>query len=74
MKAIIYTTKTCAYCGGVKKWLDSKGVEYTEKNAEDMDVLREVLKLSGVATVPQTVINGKVIVGPNYGALAEAIA
>lgn len=73
MTAIVYTTTTCAFCPGVKKYLKSKGIAFTEKNAEEPEVLKEIMKLSGVATVPQTLINNQVIVGPNYGKIAEAL-
>lgn len=73
MKAIVYTTTSCAFCPGVKKYLKSKGVDYIEKNAEEPEILKEAMAISGVARVPITFLNGKVVVGPNFGQLAEAI-
>lgn len=73
MKAIIYTTKTCAYCPMVKKYLTSKGVEFEERNAEDPEVGEEALRISGAMTVPITVIGSSVIVGWNVSQLAEAV-
>ena len=41
----IYTTPTCGYCHALMDWLESKGIEYTEKDAtkeEDIDNQLEV--------------------------------
>lgn len=73
MKAIIYTTPTCAYCPMVKKYLTAKGVEYEEIDASDIEVAKEAQRISGATTVPITVINDKVIVGWRPAKLAEAI-
>lgn len=73
MTAILYTSTTCAYCPGVKKYLKSKGVDYIEKDVEDPKILKEVIGISGLAKVPTTFLNGRVIVGPQFGQLAEAI-
>lgn len=71
----IYTTNTCAYCGMVKKYLDSKGKEYEVINLDDNPELQDkVYKLSGALTVPVTVIDNNVVVGYNLQKLAPLIA
>ncbi len=76
----IFTTDTCAYCGMVKKWLDSKGHSYEivnlDKNPERQ---AEALALSGALTVPVTVVTKhddtrQVVVGFNLAKLAPALA
>lgn len=74
MIATIYTTTTCAYCTMVKKYLTSKGIEYVEKDASTPELRDEAYKLSGVLSVPITVINDVVIRGWNVGELNRAIA
>jgi glutaredoxin len=63
MKAIVYTTSTCAFCGAVKKYLKSKGIDYIEKNAELPEIREEAFKISNATTVPITVLNGGVVIG-----------
>lgn len=75
----IYTTKTCASCLMVKRWLQTKGANYQEVNLdENPDRQREALELSGVMTVPVTVVtktddSKKVVVGYNLSQLAPAL-
>jgi glutaredoxin 3 len=76
----IFTTNTCGYCQMVKKYLGAKGVGYNEVNLDKEPGRQdEALKLSGVLTVPVTVVtksddSQEVIVGYNLARLAPAIA
>jgi len=76
----IYTTNTCAYCHMVKKWLDSKGVGYSEVNIDEKpERAQEAVAASGQMAVPVTVITQQdgeqqVVVGYNLAKLAPAIA
>lgn len=76
----IFTTNTCAYCGMVKKWLDSKGQTYEVVNLDqNPERQAEALALSGALTVPVTVVtkeddSKQVVVGFNLAKLAPAIA
>lgn len=76
----IFTTNTCAYCGMVKQWLSSKGVNYEEVNLDqNPDRQKEAFELSGALTVPVTVVTKQddtreVVVGFNLSKLAPAIA
>lgn len=75
MTATIYTTRTCAYCPIVKKWLQSKGIAFNTVELDDNPKLRqELLEKTGAMTVPITEIKGKYIIGWNPVKLAEAIA
>lgn len=75
----IYTTNTCAYCVMVKRWLQSKGMQYNEVNLdENPDRQQEALELSGALTVPVTVVtkqddSKQVVIGYNLQQLAPAI-
>lgn len=75
----IFTTNTCAYCGMVKKWLDSKGHTYDVVNLDqNPERQAEALALSGALTVPVTVVTKQddtkqVVVGFNLAKLAPAL-
>lgn len=78
----VYTTNTCAYCVMVKKYLDSKGQVYKEINVDEQpDERAKVVAISGVMTVPVTVItnasddqNPSVTIGWNPSKLAQALS
>lgn len=79
-KVTIFTTNTCGYCGMVKKYLGAKGVSYEEVNLDtNPERQAEVMALSGVTTVPVTIVtkqddSREVVVGFNLAKLAPAIA
>jgi len=61
---VVYTTPTCSWCTTVKRHLEENGVHYREINvAADMKAAEEMVKKSGQQGVPQTEINGQIIVG-----------
>lgn len=67
----LFTTKTCAYCPMVKKYLDMKGIKYeVVDTTDDPQLLREASDISGQVTVPQLLHEGEVIVGYNLPRLA----
>ena len=76
----IYTTNTCAYCVMVKRWLQSKGMNYNEINLDEQpDRQQEALAMSGSLTVPVTVVtkdddSKEVVVGYNLAQLAPVLA
>ena len=70
----IYTTSTCVYCRGAKEYFKEKGIEYEEVNlSEKPDKIQEMVEISGQMGVPVILIDGKVIVGFNRGAIDEAL-
>lgn len=53
----IYTTATCGFCRMQKSYLQSKGIEYKEKKAdEDPSLAQELYQQSGQLGVPFTII------------------
>lgn len=76
----IFTTDTCAYCGMVKKWLQTKDLTYEEVNLDQSPERQaEAQELSGALTVPVTVITKEddtkeVVVGYNLSRLAPIVA
>jgi glutaredoxin 3 len=67
----IYTTEPCGYCRTAKALLDKRGIPYEEINlAKDPSGRAELVKLTGMMTFPQVVIDGEPIGG--YQELARA--
>ncbi len=60
----VYSTPTCPYCTMLKKYLDQKGVKYQNIDvSKDHEAAKQMIAKSGQMGVPQTEINGKIIVG-----------
>lgn len=60
----VYTTPTCTWCRTLKTYLDSQKVPYREINvASDNTAAEAMVRKSGQQGVPQTDINGQMIVG-----------
>jgi glutaredoxin 3 len=71
IRLTIYTTEPCGYCRTAKALLDKRSVPYEEINlAKDPTGRAELVKLTGMMTVPQVVIDGEPIGG--YQELAQA--
>ncbi len=76
----IFTTSTCSYCSMVKRYLDSKKLQYEVINLEEKPEMQATaLELSGALTVPITVVTHQddrrdVVVGYNLARLAPAVA
>lgn len=61
---VVYTTPTCSWCTTVKRHLQENGIQYREVNvAADQKAAEEMVRKSGQQGVPQTEINGQIIVG-----------
>lgn len=60
----VYTTPTCSWCTVVKRHLQENGVQYREVNvAADQKAAEAMVKRSGQQGVPQTEINGQMVIG-----------
>lgn len=56
-KITIYSTAICAYCMMLKSYLQSKGIKYEEKHADqDVSIAQELYEKSGQLGVPFTII------------------
>lgn len=56
-KITIYSTATCGFCVMLKSYLNSKGIKYDVKMAdEDHELARELYQKSGQLGVPFTII------------------
>ncbi|WP_206611039.1 glutaredoxin domain-containing protein [Mariniphaga sediminis] len=60
----VYTTPTCTWCNVVKRHFQEHGVRYREVDvSRDQKAAEEMVRRSGQQGVPQTDINGEIIVG-----------
>jgi len=60
----VYTTPTCSWCNTLKTYLKTRGVSFREVNvAADPNAADAMVKKSGQQGVPQTEIDGQIIVG-----------
>lgn len=75
----IYSTKTCAFCSMVKRFLSHKNIPFSEINLDDHPEKREeAYRLSGARSVPMTYIkNGEkesVVLGYAPAKIMQALA
>lgn len=60
----VYTTPTCTWCTTVKRHLQENGIRFREIDVSaDQNAAAEMVKKSGQQGVPQTDINGQIVVG-----------
>ncbi|PLW99548.1 MAG: NrdH-redoxin [Marinilabiliales bacterium] len=65
-RVTVYTTPTCSWCTTLKNYLNSHNIKYREVNvATNQLMAEEMVRKSGQQGVPQTEINGQMIIGFN---------
>ena len=63
-RVTIYTTEPCGFCRVAKSLLTKRGVPFAEVNlAKDPSGRAELVRLTGMMTFPQVVIDGEPIGG-----------
>nr|MDO8080248.1 glutaredoxin domain-containing protein [Candidatus Freyarchaeota archaeon] len=73
-KVKVYSTPTCPYCKMVKEFLRKKSVEFEDIDIScDEEAVKELFQKSGRFDVPQTEINGKIILGFDKKALEKEL-
>lgn len=73
-KIIIYTVAGCPFCARAKQLFESLDVPYVEHEiSQDETKAEELIKLTGRALVPVTLIAGRTIIGFDKEQLEEAI-
>ncbi|CAB4183374.1 GrxC Glutaredoxin and related proteins [uncultured Caudovirales phage] len=73
MTVTVYTRTTCGPCKTLKHWLKLKNIEFVEKNVEDEGLLDEMLRKTGMMSVPQTLVGDRVVTGPHFSLLSELL-
>jgi glutaredoxin-like YruB-family protein len=73
-KVKIYSTPTCSWCNALKAYLKLHRIRYKDIDvSRDQQAAEELLRRSGQAGVPQTEINGEIIVGFNKARINELL-
>lgn len=63
-RVTVYSTPTCSWCTTVKRHLQENGIQYREIDVStNQKAAEEMVKRSGQQGVPQTDINGVMVVG-----------
>ncbi len=74
MAVTIYTTPTCSWCQAAKHYLRQRAIPFREVDvSRDPAAAREMVRKSGQMGVPVLDINGRIIVGFNRPAIAQAL-
>jgi len=65
---VVYSTPTCSWCNTLKNYLKDNNIRFRDIDvSRDQKAAEEMVKRSGQQGVPQTTINGEVIVGFDKG-------
>lgn len=71
-EVIVYTKNMCAYCERVKALLNKREIAFEEINlSSDPDRLMGLVKETGMMTMPQVLIDGKLVGGYDEVAAAD---
>jgi len=63
-EVIVYTTPTCPWCQMVKRYLQARGIPFTEIDVSaDYNAAVEMVRKSGQTGVPVVEIGGEIVVG-----------
>jgi glutaredoxin-like YruB-family protein len=70
----VYSTPSCSWCTTLKAWLRKNNIHFTDVDvSRDQHAAEELVRRSGQQGVPQTEINGQIVVGFNQQRLKELL-
>lgn len=70
----VYSTPTCSWCTTLKAWLRKNNIYFTDVDvSRDQHAAEDLVRRSGQQGVPQTEINGQIVVGFNQQRLKELL-
>jgi glutaredoxin-like YruB-family protein len=70
----VYSTPTCTWCNTLKQWLRKNHVPYTDIDvSRDERAAQELVRRTGQQGVPQTDINGQIVVGFDQARLKQLL-
>ncbi len=73
-RVTVYSTPSCPYCNKLKQYLNKHGIRYTDINvAANPQAALEMERRSGQRGVPQTDINGQIIIGFDVPKLSKLL-
>lgn len=75
LRVTVYSSPTCPPCGTVKAYLRKKHVPFRVIDiSRDEHAAQEIMNRSGSAAVPQTDINGTIVVGADMARIDELLS
>jgi glutaredoxin-like YruB-family protein len=73
-KVTVYSTPSCSWCNTLKSWLRKSNIQFTDVDvSRDQDAAEALVRRSGQQGVPQTDINGQIVVGFDQPRLKELL-
>jgi mycoredoxin len=72
-KVVLYATDWCGYCKQTRRFLDSKGIPYTEFDIEKSAEGRKAYEALGGRGIPLIDVNGTLIRGFSEDAILAAL-
>ena len=70
----VYSTPTCTWCNTLKQWLKKNHIPYSDIDvSRDEHAARELVSRTGQQGVPQTDINGQIVVGFDQARLKQLL-
>ncbi len=70
----VYSTPSCSWCTTLKTWLRKNNINFTDVDvSRDQRAAEDMVRKSGQQGVPQTDINGQIVVGFNQQRLKELL-
>ncbi|MGM0530247.1 MAG: glutaredoxin domain-containing protein [Bacteroidota bacterium] len=73
-RVVVYSTPSCPHCTNLKNYLRNNQIHFRDIDvSKDQKVAQELVKKSGQQGVPQTEINGRIIVGFNKQKIDELL-
>jgi len=73
-RVTVYSTPTCSWCNTLKAWLQKNNISYTDIDiSRDQRAAEDLVRRSGQQGVPQTDVNGSIVVGFNQPRLKELL-
>lgn len=73
-RVTVYSTPSCSWCNTLKSWLRKNSIPFTDIDvSRDENAARELVQRTGQQGVPQTDINGKIVVGFDQNKLKELL-
>jgi len=70
---VMYSADWCPACRKAKKFMDTQGIAYEERNVDDPSIAQELAKKSGGRGIPVFDIGGSILRGFSPQALTETI-
>jgi len=73
-RVTVYSTPTCSWCTTLKSWLRKNNIPFTDVDvSRNQQAAEALVRRSGQQGVPQTEINGQMVVGFNQQRLKELL-